>query len=184
MFAIGAPAPAVALNGLTDPDPDGAGPIAPSGIKSSACGAVDTSGIGKKSVSCTATDNAGNSATKSVTYYVSYGFVGFQSPLPKSAQNKGSTIPVKFKLANHAATTTYPNVTQLRAQIRGPATATASCAYDATISAYKCPLKLPSTRGTYVLTVQQQLDGDWVTLANTASVTGKPNANSETITLK
>jgi hypothetical protein len=87
-------------------------------------------------------------------------------------------------LANYAGSTLYPNVTGLRAVISRPATATASCAYSATIAAYQCQLKLPNTVGTYVLTVQQQLGTDWVALANTASATGKPNANGETIVLK
>ena len=115
---------------------------------------------------------------------MTHAFAGFQAPQPKSPQKKGSSIPVKFMLANYAGSTQYPNVTGLRAIISGPATATGSCSYSATISAYQCQLKLPNTAGTYVLTVQQQLGTDWVALANTASATGKPNANSETIVLK
>jgi hypothetical protein len=115
---------------------------------------------------------------------VTHAFAGFQAPQPKSPQKKGSSIPVKFMLANYAGSTLYPNVTGLRAIISGPATATASCAYSATIAAYQCQLKLPNTVGTYVLTVQEQLGTDWVALANTASATGTPNANGETIVLK
>ena len=70
VFALGATAPAVTLGGLTDPDPDAAGPIEPSGIASSSCGTIDTTAVGTKSVSCTATDNAGNTTTEMVTYVV------------------------------------------------------------------------------------------------------------------
>jgi hypothetical protein len=41
-----------------------------SGIASESCGALDTSSVGVKSVSCTATDQAGNSASASVSYQV------------------------------------------------------------------------------------------------------------------
>jgi alpha-tubulin suppressor-like RCC1 family protein len=184
VFALGAPASAVTLTGLSDPDPDGAGPIVPSGIASSSCGTIATATIGKKTVSCTAADNAGNSTPTPVSYSVTYAFAGFQAPQPKSPQKKGSSIPVKFMLANYAGSTLYRNVTGLRAVISGPATATASCAYSATIDAYQCQVKLPNTVGTYVLTVQQQLGTDWVALANTASAAGTPNANGETVVLK
>jgi hypothetical protein len=132
----------------------------------------------------TAADNAGNSTTTPVGYSVTHAFAGFQAPQPKSPQKKGSSIPVKFILANYTYTGSiqYPNVTGLRAIISGPATA--SCSYSATIAAYQCQLKLPNTVGTYVLTVQEQLGTDWVALANTASATGTANANGETIALK
>ena len=184
MFALGATVPAVTLGGLIDPDPDAAGPIEPSGIASSSCGTIDTTALGTKSVACTATDNAGNTTTKTVKYYVTYGFTGFQSPLPKSTQSKGSSIPVKFMLANITGTTRYSNVAGIRVEISGPASATAACPYNAVISAYQCQLKLPAKAGNYVLTVEQQLGGDWVALANIASATGNPNANGETIVLK
>lgn len=49
----------------------------------------------------TATDNAGNTATKSVTYRVSYEFGGFLPPVTLDRPfKKGSTIPVKFTLGN------------------------------------------------------------------------------------
>jgi hypothetical protein len=87
-------------------------------------------------------------------------------------------------LANYAGTSLYANVTGIRVLLSGPATATASCPYNATIAAYQCQLKLPSKTGTYQLTVQQQIGSDWVALANTQTVAGKPNANGDTIALK
>jgi hypothetical protein len=41
-----------------------------SGVATQSCGALDTSTLGDKSVTCTATDNAGNTATASVNYTV------------------------------------------------------------------------------------------------------------------
>jgi hypothetical protein len=41
-----------------------------SGVASASCDAIDTSTVGTKSVSCTATDNAGNSASASANYTV------------------------------------------------------------------------------------------------------------------
>ena len=129
VFAIGAPAPTVSITGLIDPDPDGPGAILPSGLASSSCGTVDTSTVEAKTVSCTASDNAGNPTTHAVAYHVTYGFAGFLTPLPKATQKKGSTIPLKFVLANHVGTATYANVTGIRVRITGPASATATCPY-------------------------------------------------------
>jgi hypothetical protein len=76
-----------------------------SGLASQSCGTVDTSSVGAKSVSCSATDNAGNSASASASYQVIYNFSGFFSPvdnLPTLNQVKaGSSIPVKFGLAGN-----------------------------------------------------------------------------------
>jgi hypothetical protein len=76
-----------------------------SGLASESCGSVDISSVGSKSVTCNATDNAGNSASASASYQVIYNFTGFFSPvdnLPTLNQVKaGSAIPVKFSLAGN-----------------------------------------------------------------------------------
>jgi hypothetical protein len=76
-----------------------------SGLASQTCGSVDTSSVGGKSVSCTATDNAGNSASANASYQVIYNFTGFFSPvnnLPTLNQVKaGQAIPVKFSLGGN-----------------------------------------------------------------------------------
>jgi len=49
----------------------------------------------------TAIDNAGNQASKSVTWYVRYGFGGIVQPINPDGSSifkLGSTIPVKFQL--------------------------------------------------------------------------------------
>lgn len=76
-----------------------------SGVASSSCDAVDTSAVGSKSVSCTATDNAGNSASASATYSVIYNFAGFFRPVDNpptlNVAKAGSAIPVKFSLSGY-----------------------------------------------------------------------------------
>ena len=82
-----------------------------SGIASQSCGPVITSSVGTYSVTCTATDNAGNTAAATVQYLVIYRFDGFlqpindtghsqvcNSPCPVSIFKGGSTVPVKFQL--------------------------------------------------------------------------------------
>jgi hypothetical protein len=66
--------------------------------------AADASTAGVKSASVTGTDLAGNSTTVSCPFVVAYGFLGFQSPIPKSSYQRGATIPVKFKLGNASGT--------------------------------------------------------------------------------
>ena len=75
---------------------DGSG----AGIASSSCGAVDTSTAGDHTVSCTATDNAGNSNSATIHYTVQYQVLGFFSPLPGSKWKVGQTVPIKFMLAD------------------------------------------------------------------------------------
>ena len=52
-----------------------------SGIASQSCAALATASVGSKSVACTATDAAGNTAGASANYRVVYGFSGFSAPL-------------------------------------------------------------------------------------------------------
>ena len=52
------------------------------------CSAVTTSSTGVRTVTCQATDNAGNSATASVGYSVSDAFLGYASPLPPSSSRR------------------------------------------------------------------------------------------------
>ncbi|MFD0724674.1 RCC1 domain-containing protein [Lysobacter brunescens] len=57
-----------------------------SGVASQSCSAMDTSTIGRKSVTCTATDRVGHVATASATYDVVYGFTASSAPLSNPAQ--------------------------------------------------------------------------------------------------
>lgn len=82
-----------------------------SGVASQSCGALVTDSVGSKSVSCSATDHAGNTGHQAVSYSVVYRFDGFLqpindtahsqwcvSPCPVSVLKGGSTVPVKFQL--------------------------------------------------------------------------------------
>ena len=72
-----------------------------SGIESSSDNGIDTSTIGSKIFMVTATDNAGNTAVKEVSYQVVYSFSGVLPPFNPNRTNSfklGRTIPVEFRL--------------------------------------------------------------------------------------
>ena len=77
-----------------------------SGIASQTCAMVVTSTVGFKSVSCTATDNAGNTANANANYQVVnphvYNFTGFFQPIDNlplvNILNAGQAVPLKFSL--------------------------------------------------------------------------------------
>lgn len=71
-----------------------------SGVASASCGTVDTSSVGVHTLTCTATDRAGNSNTATVSYVVSYGVCALydQSKISKA----GSVIPIKIELCDAA----------------------------------------------------------------------------------
>lgn len=74
-----------------------------SGIDTASCGAVDTSTVGTHSVSCQATDEAGNTTTESVDYTVAYTFAGFDAPVDTAAINvakAGRAIPLKWRVTD------------------------------------------------------------------------------------
>jgi hypothetical protein len=65
--------------------------------------AVDTSSVGTKTFSVTATDKAGNVTIKTVKYSVVYKFGGILQPINSDGSSVfklGSTIPVKFQLTD------------------------------------------------------------------------------------
>ena len=76
----------------------------PSGVASQSCGTVDTSTPGVHTVTCNATDNAGNSGSTTLTYVVQYRILGFFSPVPLSKWKLGQTVPVKVALGDAAGT--------------------------------------------------------------------------------
>ena len=94
----------VLLNGSATATPNATDAL--SGVASSSCGTLNTATVGSKSVSCSATDNAGNSASASATYAVTYQFVGFSgSVLGGGVLNMakaGQNIPLKWRLLDAA----------------------------------------------------------------------------------
>jgi hypothetical protein len=72
---------------------------ATSGVASSSCGAIDTSTAGDHTVTCTATDKAGNTNSATVHYTVQYKVL-FSSPVSGSSPKVGRTVPVSIALAD------------------------------------------------------------------------------------
>jgi hypothetical protein len=95
--------PTVLLNSTPTASPNASDGL--SGIASQSCGAVNTSSVGPKSVTCTATDVAGNTKTATLNYSVIYNWTGFFQPIDNTPTvNKakaGSSIPVKFNLGGN-----------------------------------------------------------------------------------
>jgi hypothetical protein len=73
------------------------------GAASTLTGSVDTSSIGTKSVTFTAVDNVGHTATKTCSYSVIFAFHGFFQPVDNNGVfnvvNAGRAIPLKFDLS-------------------------------------------------------------------------------------
>jgi hypothetical protein len=148
------------------------------------CSPVDTSSTGSTTVTCNATDAAGNTGSSSASYRVSSAFLGFISPLPKSTQKAGSTIPVKFALGSYSRS--GPRITNAitRAVITGGTPV--ACTYSTTASAYQCKLRMPRIPGGYAITIEQNLgttaSPSWVPVANASGV--GTNANPESIVIR
>ncbi|MBU4221209.1 MAG: PxKF domain-containing protein [Euryarchaeota archaeon] len=78
--------------------------------------AIDTASVGTKTFTVEAVDNAGNLATKTVTYHVGYNFAGFFQPIDNlpawNSVKAGSAVPVKFNLSGNQGlnifATNYP----------------------------------------------------------------------------
>ena len=66
---------------------------------------IDTSSVGSKTFVVNAADGAGNTASETRGYKVRYQVLGgFPASFSKSSYNRGSTIPIKFRLGNAAGT--------------------------------------------------------------------------------
>jgi hypothetical protein len=183
-FALGQLAPAVTA-GAAD---------ATSGLASQSCGTIDTFTIGTKSVTCTATDNAGNTASVTTSYSVTDAFLGFSYPSSKTSWGHGSTIPVTFKLGTYQGTaraskaTVRVTVAPASQTSPPPPTSTSCTCLAGPGGGYLCLLKLPSTAGSYKIWVWENLgtsaNPHYVVLQNASAVVGKTNANPLTITVR
>jgi hypothetical protein len=92
----------VLLNGGATATPNASD--ATSSLASSSCDPVLTNTAGAQSVTCYATDNAGNTNSASAAYTVAYGFGGFFSPVDNlpamNVAKAGQTIPLKWRLTD------------------------------------------------------------------------------------
>lgn len=78
----------------------------------------NVNGVGTFIYTVTASDNAGNIITKSVTYRVEYAFDGFEAPVSLGKPFKqGSTVPVKFTLADGCGNNVSTAVASLSLQL-------------------------------------------------------------------
>jgi hypothetical protein len=134
---------------------------ATSGVASQNCDPVNTSSVGAKSVTCSATDNAGNSASASASYNVNYNFAGFRQPVDNggifNAVKAGQSVPMKFSLSGNQGlgiiAAGYPKVTAVACPggsglvdaIEETTTANNGLTYDATADQYNYVWKTQST---------------------------------------
>ena len=109
-----APNPVI-LNGTATASPNATDAL--SGIASASCATPSTATVGSKTLDCSAMDQAGNSATKSVGYTVTFQFVGFSGPVDGggvlNSSKAGQNIPLKWRLldANGVPVTTLSAAT-------------------------------------------------------------------------
>ena len=92
----------VLLNGSAAASPNATDAL--SGLASQSCGALVTSSVGVKTVTCTATDSAANVSTASVAYSVVYpftGFFGLNAPPALNSARAGASVLVKFSLGGN-----------------------------------------------------------------------------------
>jgi hypothetical protein len=153
---------------------------ATSGIASSSCGTLDTQTTGVKSVTCQATDVAGNGAAATVSYTVAYAFFGFFEPVPQASYKRGSTIPVKFglgsadgtRLADGAASGLLSPTCRVRITLDG--VVQSGCAsYNATRDTFQYDLKTSKSLppGAHTIGVQVTApDGSGVVNTNSTPV--------------
>ena len=134
---------------------------ATSGVASSGCGTVDTSTPGAKTVTCTATDNAGNETSVTLDYVVEYRILGFFEPVPGSKWKLGQTVPAKVALADAAGTrisdaeaSALARACRVQFSASGAQTRTPICAkYDAANDQFVATWKL-GKRGTGPATIR------------------------------
>ena len=125
-----------------------------SGVASSSCGPVVTSQVGTFSVTCQATDWAGNTATKSVNYVVKspFNFSGFQSPIVLGTLNSrtaGAAVPVKFSVGGNKGLNILAAGSPTSKLLTCPAGATVTPATETTTSSNGGGLQYNASTDTY-----------------------------------
>ena len=105
-----------------------------SGVASSSCDPVATSAPGTQTVSCTATDNAGNTASTDASYVVGYDVL-HTNPKPGTEFRPGTTVPVAFQLSGANG----QPITNVQAAVLGPCAATVTYPGDAPTCATYSP---------------------------------------------
>jgi len=160
--------------------PNATDPTPGSGVASSSCGTVDASAPGVKTLTCTATDNAGNTATATLTYVVQYNILGFFDPAPGSKWKAGQTVPIKVALGNASGTRISDTegaglaaACRVNFSTTGAQTTSAQCMkYDATNDQFVYAWKLAKTgTGAATIIVTVTYPGSSTTTQRTLSIT-------------
>lgn len=123
-----------------------------SGLASQSCGTLDAGSVGAKTVTCTATDNAGNSASANASYSVIYTWSSFFQPvdnLPVFNQVKaGQAVPVKFSLAGNQGLSILATGSPASQQIACD-TSVPTMSIEETVSAGNSSLSYDTATGIY-----------------------------------
>jgi hypothetical protein len=99
---LSVPAGPIALGAAVTASPNATDPLNAgfaSGLAASSCGPLDTSTVGARTLTCEASDVAGNAAGASLGYVVGYG-VALITPTPGAAVARGGTVMVQFRLTD------------------------------------------------------------------------------------
>ena len=143
-------------------------------MASSSCGAVDTTTAGAHTLTCTATDVAGNTTEITVDYAVGFSVTKL-SPPTKTKFKAGSTVPVKFTLTGAGG---QPIPADLAAQLSSSCGATVTLAAQTPVCAVYDPAK-----GTFIATVKSPKTltiGSLVPITITVTVDGTTIATGAT----
>ncbi len=139
----------VVLGGTATVSPNASDAL--SGVGSAGCRPVETSSVGRKSLSCFALDKAGNETFQLVDYIVAWPFTGFVGLNPAPALNPaktGGSIQVKFSLGGDrglailaAGSPTSQAMscgasTAAATSLKAPAVAASSLSYNARTDTY------------------------------------------------
>jgi hypothetical protein len=132
-------------------------------------------------VTCTATDNAGNTNSATIGYAVQYRLVGFFPPAPGSKWKRGQTVPIKVALADangvrisDAEAAALLSPCRVKVSVTGAQTLAAKCMkYDAGGDQFIFNWKLGNAAGAATITVTVSYPSTATTTSVSQSITIK-----------
>ena len=167
----------ILLNGAATASPNATD--AASGVASESCDVPDTSTAGAHTVSCTATDLAGNTTTVDVPYVVQYRILGFLSPSAHAKWKRGQAVPIKVALGDvngvripdAEAQALLSPTCRVTFTATGVQTASACMKYDAANDQFTFTWRLGQAQGPATISVQVSYAGTTTTTVLNATVT-------------
>jgi hypothetical protein len=138
------------------------------GIAWQSAGAVDTKTAGQKSLTCTATDLAGNTASVNVSYLAGYAAINV-TPQAGATFKKGASIPVSFQLrdANGLLSDSIAANLAAKMTITFDNQAFGGVTYNKKTHSFSLTLKVNKpTAGTHMLGIHVVANGAEVTTVN------------------